>query len=60
VPTPPTTVAIQLVYIGWRQASLSKTLDRINTEISLHGLAYKVKQLFKITGTELMMKLGRA
>jgi transposase len=39
---------------------LTKTLDRVSTEMSPHVLAYNFKPLFSIMGTELMMKLTKA
>jgi hypothetical protein len=39
---------------------LTKTLDRVSTEMSLHVLAYNFKRLLRIMGAELMMKLARA
>ncbi len=47
---------------AWMGAThfLTKTLDRVSTEMSLHVLAYNFKRLLRIMGTELMMKLARA
>ena len=47
---------------SWMGAThfLTKTLDRVSTEMSLHVLAYNFKGLLRIIGAELMMKLGRA
>jgi transposase len=47
---------------AWMGAThfLTKTLGRVNTEMSLHVLAYNFKRLLSIMGTELMMKLARA
>jgi transposase len=39
---------------------LTKTLDRVSTEMSLHVLAYNFKRLLRIMGAELMMKLTKA
>jgi transposase len=39
---------------------LIKTLDRVSTEMSPHVLAYNLKPLFSIMGTELMVKLTKA
>ena len=47
---------------AWMGAThfLTRTLDRVSTEMSLHVLAYNFKRLLKIMGAELMMKLARA
>ena len=47
---------------AWMGAThfLTKTLDRVSTEMSLHVLAYNFKRLLRIMGAELMMKLARA
>jgi transposase len=47
---------------AWMGAThfLTKTLDRVSTEMSLHVLAYDFKRLLRIMGAELMMKLARA
>ena len=39
---------------------LTKTLDRVSTEMSPHVLAYNFKRLLRIMGAELMMQLARA
>ncbi len=39
---------------------LTKTLDWVRTEMSLHVLAYNFKRLLSIMGAELVMKLARA
>jgi hypothetical protein len=39
---------------------LTKTLDRVSTEMSLHVLADNFKRLLRIMGIELMMQLDRA
>ena len=47
---------------AWMGAThfLTKTLDRVSTEMSLHVLAYNFKRLLRIMGAEIMMKLARA
>jgi transposase len=47
---------------AWMGAThfLTKTLDQVSTEMSLHMLAYNFKRLLRIMGAELMMKLARA
>jgi transposase len=47
---------------AWMGAThfLTKTLDRVSTEMSLHVLAYNFKRLLSIMGAALMMKLTRA
>ena len=47
---------------AWMGAThfLTKTLDGVSTEMSLHVLAYNFKRLVRIMGAELMMKLARA
>jgi hypothetical protein len=42
---------------AWMGAThfLTKTLDRVSTEMSLHVLAYNIKRLLRIMRTELMM-----
>jgi hypothetical protein len=39
---------------------LTKTLDRVSTEMSLHVLAYNFKRLLSVIGKELMMKVVKA
>lgn len=39
---------------------LTKTLDRVSTEMGLHVLAYNLKRLMKILGTEALMGAMRA
>ena len=43
---------------AWMGAThfLTKALDRVSTEMSLHVLAYNLKRLLRIMGAELMMK----
>jgi transposase len=47
---------------AWMGAThfLTKTLDRVSTEMSLHVLAYNFKRLLRIMGAALMMKLAKA
>jgi hypothetical protein len=47
---------------AWMGAThfLTKTLDRVSTEMSLHVLAYNFKRLLRVMGAELMMKLAKA
>jgi transposase len=47
---------------AWMGAThfLTKTLDRVSTEMSLHVLAYNFKRVLRIMGTELMMQLAKA
>jgi hypothetical protein len=47
---------------AWMSAThfLTKTLDRVSTEMSLHVLAYNFKRVLSMMGAELMMKLARA
>jgi hypothetical protein len=35
---------------------LTKTLDRVSTEMSLHVLAYNLKRMMKILGTAALME----
>ena len=46
----------------WMGAShfLTKTLDRVNTEMSLHVLAYNLKRVMKLLGTSNLMEAMRA
>lgn len=39
---------------------LTKTLDRVSTEMSLHVLAYNLKRMMKLMGTEALMEAMRA
>jgi transposase len=39
---------------------LTKTLDRVRTEMSLHVLAYNLKRVMKLLGTAALMEAMRA
>ena len=39
---------------------LTKTLDRVSTEMGLHVLAYNLKRVMRILGNEALMKAMRA
>ena len=39
---------------------LTKTLPRVSTEMSLHVLAYNLKRVMNILGTETLLKAVRA
>jgi transposase len=39
---------------------LTKTLDRVSTEMGLHVLAYNLKRVMKILGNDALMKAMRA
>jgi hypothetical protein len=39
---------------------LTKTLDRVSTEMSLHVLAYNMKRMMKIIGTKPLIEAIRA
>jgi transposase len=39
---------------------LTKTLDRVSTEVSLHVLAYNLKRVMKLLGTATLMEAMRA
>ena len=39
---------------------LTKTLDRVRTEMSLHVLAYNIKRVMKLLGTTALMDAMRA
>lgn len=47
---------------AWMGAThfLTRTLDRVSTEMSLHVLAYNLKRVMKILGNEAVMKAIRA
>jgi hypothetical protein len=47
---------------AWMGAThfLTKTLDRVSTEMSLHVLAYNFKRLLNIMGSELMREVALA
>lgn len=47
---------------AWMGAThfLTRTLDRVSTEMSLHVLAYNLKRVMKILGNEALMKAIRA
>jgi len=39
---------------------LTKTLDRVSTEMGFHVLAYNMKRVMKILGNDALMKAMRA
>ena len=39
---------------------LTKTMDRVSTEMSLHVLAYNLKRVMKIIGIGALMEVGPA
>jgi hypothetical protein len=39
---------------------LTKTLPRVNTEMSLHVLAYNLRQMLNLVGTKLLIEAIRA
>jgi len=39
---------------------LTKTIERVSTEMSLHVLAYNMKRVIKLIGSEMAMKAMRA
>jgi hypothetical protein len=47
---------------AWMGAThfLTKTLDRVSTEMSLHVLAYNLKRVMKILGPSVLMEAMRA
>jgi len=47
---------------AWMGAThfLTKTIERVSTEMSLHVLAYNMKRVIKLIGSEMAMKAMRA
>lgn len=47
---------------AWMGAThfLTRTIERVSTEISLHVLAYNMKRMIKLLGSEAVMKAMRA
>ncbi|SFT71803.1 transposase [Paraburkholderia aspalathi] len=47
---------------AWMGAThfLTRTIERVSTEMSLHVLAYKMKRVIKLLGSEAVMKAMRA
>jgi transposase len=47
---------------NWMGAThfLTKTLDRVSTEMSLHVLAYNLKRVMKLLGTATLMEAMKA
>ena len=47
---------------SWMGAThfMTKTLDRVRTEMSLHVLAYNIKRVMKLLGTTALMDAMRA
>ena len=39
---------------------LTRTIERVSTEMSLHVLAYPIKRVIKLLGSETVMKAMRA
>ena len=39
---------------------LTRTIERVSTEMSLHVLAYNMKRVIKVLGSEMVMKAMRA
>jgi hypothetical protein len=47
------------LWMGWTHF-LTKTLDRVSTEMSLHVLAYNIKRVIKILGAGALIKAIRS
>ena len=47
---------------AWMGAThfLTRTIERVSTEMSLHVLAYNMKRMIKLLGSEAVMKAMRA
>jgi hypothetical protein len=47
---------------AWMGAThfLTRTIERVSTEMSLHVLAYNMKRVIKLLGSETLMKAMRA
>ena len=47
---------------AWMGAThfLTRTIERVSTEMSLHVLAYNMKRVIKLLGSEAVMKAMRA
>ncbi|WP_144444259.1 transposase, partial [Caballeronia arationis] len=47
---------------AWMGAThfLTRTIERVSTEMSLHVLAYNIKRVIKLLGSEAVMKAMRA
>ena len=47
---------------AWMGAThfLTRTIERVSTEMSLHVLAYNMKRVIKVLGSETVMKAIRA
>jgi hypothetical protein len=47
---------------AWMGAThfLTRTIERVSTEVSLHVLAYSIKRVIKLLGSEAVMKAMRA
>ena len=47
---------------AWMGAThfLTRTIERVSTEMSLHVLAYNMKRVTKLLGSEMVMKAMRA
>jgi hypothetical protein len=47
---------------AWMGAAhfLTRTIERVSTEMSLHVLAYNIKRVIKLLGSEAVMKAMRA
>ena len=47
---------------AWMGAThfLTRTIERVSTEMSLHVLAYNMKRVIKVLGSEMVMKAMQA